>query len=174
MWRASPPSGTTAWRQDGGKRQRSGRGGYGLAFGYAYPAYKCYKTIEKNKVDIKELRIIIAVVTVIESFIDLLISWFPMYREIKLALFICLWHPSLQGTGFVYNTLLQPYVSRYETDIDRGLLEVKQRAWDLVSDYWRYSAEVGSKKAAQLFHLLLSQSARVAAPIPPADQVLQT
>ncbi|KAL0344830.1 UNVERIFIED_CONTAM: hypothetical protein Sradi_4314300 [Sesamum radiatum] len=76
----------------------------------------------------------------------------------------------MQGTGFVYNTLLQPYVSRYETDIDRGLLELKQRAWDLVSDYWRYSSEMGSKKAAQLFHLMLSQSARVAAPVPPADQ----
>jgi receptor expression-enhancing protein 1/2/3/4 len=28
---------------------------YRMAFGYAYPAYKCYKTVELNKLEIEQL-----------------------------------------------------------------------------------------------------------------------
>ncbi|CAA0837827.1 HVA22-like protein j [Striga hermonthica] len=77
-----------------------------LVLGYAYPAFQCFKTVEKNRVEITELRFWCQ-------------YWLPMYGEMKLALFIYLWYPKTKGTGVIYDTLLRPYVSKHETDIDR-------------------------------------------------------
>ncbi|KAL8039823.1 hypothetical protein ABFS82_10G059600 [Erythranthe guttata] len=141
-----------------------------LVLGYAYPAFQCFKTIEKNKVEIPELRfwcqywIIVAVITVLEKIGDVFISWLPMYGEMKLALFIYLWYPRTQGTGYVYDTLLRPYVSRHETDIDRSLIEFRDRAWNLAIYYWHNCTELGSTKVLQFLQFVTSQSARVTHP----------
>jgi receptor expression-enhancing protein 1/2/3/4 len=70
-----------------------------LAFGYAYPAYECYKTVELNKPEIEQLIfwcqywILVALMTVMERFGDFTISWLPFYSEAKLMFFIYLWYP---------------------------------------------------------------------------------
>nr|GMD93799.1 HVA22-like protein I [Ipomoea batatas]GME06170.1 HVA22-like protein I [Ipomoea batatas] len=70
-----------------------------LFFGYAYPAYECFKTVELNKPDIPQLRfwcqywIIVATMAVSERIGDAFISWIPMYSEAKLAFYIYLWFP---------------------------------------------------------------------------------
>ncbi|KAK9184596.1 hypothetical protein WN943_024946 [Citrus x changshan-huyou] len=51
-----------------------------MVFGYAYPAYECFKAVEKNKPDIEQLLFWCQ-------------YWLPMYREAKLAFFIYLWYP---------------------------------------------------------------------------------
>lgn len=38
-------------------------------------------------------RIIVAILTVVERIADAFVGWFPMYGELKLALFIYLWYP---------------------------------------------------------------------------------
>ncbi|KAM1293800.1 hypothetical protein ACFX2H_013805 [Malus domestica] len=117
--------------------------------GYAYPAFECYKTVEKNRVEIQELRlwcqywIIVAMLTVLERVGDVFISWLPMYDEGKVALFIYLWCSKTKETFFVYKTFLRPYVAKYETDIDRKVLEMRARAWDLTVLYWQNFAEYG-------------------------------
>ncbi|XP_051131402.1 putative HVA22-like protein g [Andrographis paniculata] len=138
-----------------------------LVFGYGYPAFQCFKTVEKNRVDIQELRfwcqywIIVAVITILEKVGDVFISWLPMYGELKLALFIYLWHPKTMGTGYIYEALLQPYVSRHETDIDRSLIEFRERAWKLAIYYWQNCTELGSTKILQFFQFAASQSAKI-------------
>ena len=134
-----------------------------LAFGYAYPAFQCFKTIEKNKVGIQELRfwcqywIIVAVLTVLEIFLDVFISWLPLYRGVKLMFFIYLWHPSTKGSGYVYETLLQPYVAKHETRIDRSIAELKERTWNWVLSYWYNCADVSAKKAMHIIQIMLTQ-----------------
>jgi receptor expression-enhancing protein 1/2/3/4 len=70
-----------------------------MALGYAYPAYECFKIVERNRPDSEDLRfwcqywIIIAVLTVLERVGDVLVSWVPMYSEAKLAFIIYLWYP---------------------------------------------------------------------------------
>ena len=49
----------------------------------------------------------------------------------------------MQGTGYVYETLLRPYVSKHENEIDRTILEWKARGWDYVIFYWQYCAKFG-------------------------------
>lgn len=137
-----------------------------LVLGYAYPGFECYKTVEKNRVDIEELRfwckywIIVALFTVLEKFADIFLAWLPMYGEMKLVLFLYLWYPKTKGTGYVYETVLRPFVSRHENDIDRKILECKARAWDYVIFYWQYFAQHGSSAFVQALQYLASQSTK--------------
>nr|XP_004228566.1 putative HVA22-like protein g [Solanum lycopersicum]XP_010315457.1 putative HVA22-like protein g [Solanum lycopersicum]XP_010315465.1 putative HVA22-like protein g [Solanum lycopersicum]XP_019069379.1 putative HVA22-like protein g [Solanum lycopersicum] len=127
-----------------------------LVLGYAYPAFECYKTVENSRVEIEELRfwcqywIIVALLRIFESFGDVFMTWLPMYSEAKLALIIYLWYPKTKGTRYIYDTLLKPYVSRHEPDIDRGFLEFRTRAFDLAIYYWQNCTELGQAKFFQL------------------------
>ncbi|KAL5124768.1 HVA22-like protein j [Glycine soja] len=140
-----------------------------LILGYAYPGFECYKTVEKNRVDIEELRfwckywIIVALFTVLEKFADIFVGWLPMYGEMKLVLFVYLWYPKTKGTGYVYQTLLRPYISKHENDIDRTLMEWKARGWDYVIFYWQYCAKFGQTAFVQALQHLASQSSRLSA-----------
>lgn len=137
-----------------------------LVLGYAYPAFECYKTIEKNRVDIEELRfwcqywIIVALLRIFESIGDVFMAWLPMYNEAKLALIIYLWYPKTKGTGYIYDTLLKPYVSRHEPNIDRGFLEFRARAFDLAIYYWQNCTELGQAKFFQLLDFVAAPSRR--------------
>ncbi|MCD7451169.1 hypothetical protein HAX54_009897 [Datura stramonium] len=137
-----------------------------LVLGYAYPAFECFKTIEKNRVEIDELRfwcqywIIVAALRILESFGDLFLSWLPMYGEAKLALFIYLWYPKTKGTAYIYDTLLKPFVAKYEADIDRSLVEFRAKAWDLAIYYWQNCTQLGQAKFLQMLQYIASQSKR--------------
>ncbi|KAL1813331.1 hypothetical protein ACET3Z_023396 [Daucus carota] len=138
-----------------------------MVLGYAYPAFQCFKTVEKNKVEIEELRfwcqywIIVALLAVVERISDIFISWVPMYAEIKLAIFLYMWYPKTKGTGFVYETLLRPFVAKHETDIERSLQELRTRSWDLAIYYYHNCTELGQTKFFQVIDYLTSQSGRI-------------
>lgn len=137
-----------------------------MLVGYAYPAFECYKTVEKNKIEIEQLRfwcqywIIVAILTVSERFADIFVSWLPMYGELKLAFFIYLWHPKTKGTSYVYGAVLRPYLSKHETDIDRKLQELQARAWDLVILYWQHCTTYGQTTFFQVLQYLAAQSSK--------------
>ncbi|GAV69334.1 TB2_DP1_HVA22 domain-containing protein [Cephalotus follicularis] len=139
-----------------------------VLLGYAYPAFECYKTVEKNRVDIEELRfwcqywILVAMLTVLERVGDIFVSWLPMYGELKLAFVIYLWYPKTKGTGYIYETLLRPYVSKHETDIDRMILEFRARAWDFVIYYWQNCTKLGQTSFFQILQYFAAQSSKVA------------
>ncbi|KAI3798328.1 hypothetical protein L1987_33599 [Smallanthus sonchifolius] len=134
-----------------------------LVLGYAYPAFECFKTIEKQGVGNAELRfwcqywVIVAILTVFERVGDIFISWVPMYGELKLALIIYLWYPKTKGTGFVYDAMLRPFIVRHETDIESSLKQFRDRAWDVAIYYWQNSTELGQTKFFEIFQYLLSK-----------------
>ncbi|XP_070668556.1 putative HVA22-like protein g [Malus domestica] len=108
-----------------------------MTLGYAYPAYECYKTVEKNKPEIEQLRfwcqywILVAVLTVCERVGYAFVSWVPMYSEAKLLFVIYLWFPKTKGTSYVYDSFFRPYLAKHENEIDRNLLELRTRAGDM-------------------------------------------
>lgn len=113
-----------------------------------------------------------------------------MYGEVKLAFFIYLWYPktkvkteddwmrtgrsfvrqfqqiitlntcSMQGTGFIYETMLRPFVTRHETDIERKLQEMKVRGWDFAIYYWHNCTELGQTKFFDALQYFMSQSGK--------------
>ncbi|KAL3505389.1 hypothetical protein ACH5RR_035230 [Cinchona calisaya] len=145
-----------------------------MVFGYAYPAYECFKTVEMNKPDIEQLRfwcqywILVAVLTVCERVGDAIISWVPMYSEAKLAFFIYLWWPKTKGTTYVYDSFFRPLVSEHETEIDRNLLELKIRAGDVAVLYWQKAISYGQTRIFDILQYIASQS------IPPQPAQPQT
>ncbi|XP_071910740.1 putative HVA22-like protein g isoform X1 [Coffea arabica] len=153
-----------------------------LVLGYAYPAFECFKTVEKNKVGIEELRfwcqywILVALVTVLERIGDIFVSWLPMYGEMKLALFIYLWYPRTKGSGYVYDTILKPYMIKHETDIDRNLLEFRARAWDLLVYYWENCTQLGQTTFFQALDFLATHvgKLRLSSPAKPQNQETPT
>ncbi|GAV67830.1 TB2_DP1_HVA22 domain-containing protein [Cephalotus follicularis] len=135
-----------------------------MVFGYAYPAYECYKTVEKNKPEIEQLRfwcqywILVAVLTVSERVGDAFISWLPMYSEAKLAFFIYLWYPKTKGTTYVYDSFFKPYVAKHENEIDRNLLELRTRAGDMAVLYWQRAASYGQTRIFEILQYISAQS----------------
>lgn len=135
-----------------------------MVFGYAYPAYECFKSVEKNKPDVEQLRfwcqywILVAVLTVCERIGDTFISWVPMYSEAKLAFYIYLWYPKTMGTIYVYDSFFRPYISKHETDIDRNLMELRTRAGDYVVLYWQRAASYGQTRIFDVLQYVASQS----------------
>ncbi|VFQ74171.1 unnamed protein product [Cuscuta campestris] len=131
-----------------------------LVLGYAYPAFECFKCVEKNRADIQQLRfwcqywIVVGLVRVFESVGDIFISWIPMYSEVKLALFIYLWYPKSKGTTYIYGAVLKPFVSEHEGDIERSVLQLRDRAWDLVLFYWQNCTDLGQEKFFNLLDFL--------------------
>ncbi|XVE61416.1 hypothetical protein DITRI_Ditri06bG0038000 [Diplodiscus trichospermus] len=138
-----------------------------LILGFAYPAFECFKTVEKNKVEIEELRfwcqywIVVAFLTVFERIGDILISWLPMYDELKLALLIYLWYPKTKGTAHIYETLLRPYMTRHETEFERKMQEFRVRAWDFALYYWQNCTELGQTKTLEMIQYLFGQPSRL-------------
>ncbi|KAL6574448.1 HVA22-like protein i [Orobanche hederae] len=135
-----------------------------LVFGYVYPAYECFKTVEMNKPDIDQLLfwcqywILVAGLTVLERIGDAFIGWIPMYGEAKLAFFIYLWFPKTKGTTYVYNSFFRPYVEKHEPEIDRNLLELKTRAGDMLVLYWQKAASYGQTRFLEILQYVASQS----------------
>ncbi|KAK4490271.1 hypothetical protein RD792_000934 [Penstemon davidsonii] len=135
-----------------------------LIFGYAYPAYECYKTVEMNKPDILQLRfwcqywILVAMLTVCERIGDMFIGWVPMYGEAKLAFFIYLWFPKTKGTTYVYDSFFRPYVAKHETDIDRNLVELRTRAGDMALLYFQKATSYGQTRIFDILQYIASQS----------------
>ncbi|KAF9620805.1 hypothetical protein IFM89_014742 [Coptis chinensis] len=135
-----------------------------MIFGYAYPAYECFKTVEKNKPEIEQLRfwcqywILVAMLTVFERVGDTFVSWVPMYSEAKLAFFIYLWYPKTKGTTYVYDSFFRPYIAKHETEIDRNLLELKTRAGDMAILYWQKAASYGQTRVFEILQYVASQS----------------
>ncbi|CAL5357017.1 unnamed protein product [Camellia sinensis] len=150
-----------------------------LVLGYAYPAFECFKTVEKNRVEIEELRfwcqywIIVAVLTVFERIGDIFISWLPMYGEMKLAMFIYLWYPKTKGTSYFYETFLRPYISKHETEIDRKLQELRARAWDLAIYYWQNGTKIGQSIFIQALQYMAAQSGKITTTKPNDEQQQQ-
>ncbi|KAI3797353.1 hypothetical protein L1987_32609 [Smallanthus sonchifolius] len=135
-----------------------------MVFGYAYPAYDCFKSVEKNKPDIEQLRfwcqywILVAVLTVSERIGDTFVSWVPMYSEAKLAFYIYLWYPKTKGTTYVYDSFFRPYISKHETEIDRNLMELRTRAGDVLVLYWQRAASYGQTRIFDVLQYIASQS----------------
>lgn len=62
----------------------------------------------------------------------------------------------IQGTGFVYETMLRPFVAKHETDIDRGLEEMRSKAWHLAIYYYHNCTDLGQSKFFEMIELLAS------------------
>ncbi|VDO00040.1 unnamed protein product [Rodentolepis nana] len=92
-------------------------------FGVLYPAYKSYKALRYK--DVKELVrltmywIVFSCFMAFETFGDILLTWFPLYYEIKTVFVLYLVLPFTQGSSIIYRKIVHPQLSNKEKDIDQ-------------------------------------------------------
>lgn len=67
----------------------------------------------------------------------------------------------MQGTGYIYETFLRPYIAEHESEIDRRLMQLKVKAWDLAVFYWQNWTSLGQTTLFQLVQQLASNSGKV-------------
>ncbi|KAK4768695.1 hypothetical protein SAY87_003836 [Trapa incisa] len=148
-----------------------------MVFGYMYPAYECYKAVEKNKPEIEQLLfwchywILLAFLTVFERIGDAFVSWIPMYSEAKLVFVIYLWFPKTKGATYVYDAFFRPYVAKHESYIDRNLSELKTRAGDATVLTWQRTISYGQIRVFEILQYIASQSASPPRQTQPQQQI---
>jgi receptor expression-enhancing protein 1/2/3/4 len=119
-----------------------------VTIGTLYPAYRSYKSLINS--DLREvvtcLRywIVFAIFNACEAITDIVLSWFPFYYWIKIA--IILWIVSPAGSTFLYKRFIQPLLKEREQEIDQLLEHTKQRSYsallDLTNKGFRYASNV--------------------------------
>ena len=123
---------------------------------YLYPAYMSFKAVRANDPELHTQWLVYWIVntvfTVGELFADQLLTWVPLYYELKIAFVAWLVLPRFKGASVLYEKFLAPYLARHEAAIDahidtalrkaraasasiteRGVQEVRKRSIDLVA-----------------------------------------
>lgn len=67
----------------------------------------------------------------------------------------------IQGTGFVYETFLRPFIIKHQTDIDKNLQELRSRLWNLGTYYYHNCTELGPTKLFQVIGSLASKHGKI-------------
>ncbi|XP_074577629.1 putative HVA22-like protein g [Curcuma longa] len=138
-------------------------------FGYAYPAFECFKAVENHPYNNQQLRfwchywIIVTAITVVERF-GYFSSWLPMYGEAKLAFLVYLWFPKTKGSDVVYEVFLRPLVMQYEPDMEERFRNLRAKSGELLQFYLQNFTEKG--------HVLFLDALRymVSAPLAPRTE----
>ncbi|XP_051883813.1 receptor expression-enhancing protein 3 [Pristis pectinata] len=122
-----------------------------LVFGTLYPAYYSYKAVKTKNVK-EYVRwmmywIVFALYTVLETFADLTIAWFPLYYELKVAFVIWLLSPYTRGAGVLYRKFLHPLLSSREREIDDYISQAKDRSYDTMVKFGKQGLNLAATAA---------------------------
>ncbi|CAI5482447.1 unnamed protein product, partial [Closterium sp. Yama58-4] len=136
---------------------------------HGYPAYRCFKAMQRRRPDLHELLffcqfwVLLSLLALLEGLASPLLDWVPLYHEAKLAFIVYLWHPRTLGTEIVYGSMLQPLLSRHEPIIDRHLANLEERGRDVAVQCWRAGVAYTGARFEELIAYLASLSAQAAA-----------
>lgn len=110
-----------------------------LTCGTLYPGYISFKTVRAKIVDdyVKWMMywIVFATFTVIETFTDIVFTWFPFYYEIKMVLIFWLLPTMGNGSSWIYRNFIHPLLKKHEPRIDQYLEQVREKGQDLIFQY---------------------------------------
>lgn len=102
--------------------------------GYAYPAYASFKALRTTdrQDDVQWLTywIVMGFFSVSEFWLDMLISWFPFYYEMKLLFLLWLQLPGFIGATLLYREYVEPFLSEREERIDQILKHIVMHVFE--------------------------------------------
>ncbi|KAL5533976.1 hypothetical protein ACEPAG_436 [Sanghuangporus baumii] len=96
-------------------------------FVFALPLFRSFQALRHrpfSEPDVDRLFkywIVIGILMAFEYSAEALVSWFPFYWELKLLLLLFISLPQLQGSTYVYDTWLAPFLIRNESHIDHQI-----------------------------------------------------
>ncbi|KAF9159429.1 ER membrane protein DP1/Yop1 [Actinomortierella ambigua] len=106
--------------------------------GFVYPAYRSFKALESpEKEDDKQWLTywtVYGFVSILESFTDFLLYWFPFYFLLKTVFLLWLMIPTFNGAITVYNRFLRPFLAQHSKDIDSSYSSIKAKVAAVAND----------------------------------------
>ncbi|KAJ1986583.1 hypothetical protein H4R33_003282 [Dimargaris cristalligena] len=101
--------------------------------GHIYPAYASYKALKVSHNEALLTHwltywIVIGVFTGVEFVTDTFIFWLPFYNIFKMAFVVWLMLPQTQGSTYIYNTIIRPWLVQHEAEIDQYLHRAETKA----------------------------------------------
>ncbi|XP_058054652.1 receptor expression-enhancing protein 2 isoform X2 [Anopheles bellator] len=131
-----------------------------LLFGTLYPAYASYKAVRTKNVKeyVKWMMywIVFAFFTCIETFTDILLSWFPFYYELKVIIVLWLLSPATRGSSTLYRKFVHPMLTRREQEIDDYINQAKEKGYTAV-------LQLGSKGVNYATNVIMQTAIKTAA-----------
>ncbi|XP_035230219.1 receptor expression-enhancing protein 1-like isoform X2 [Stegodyphus dumicola] len=108
-----------------------------LIFGTLYPAYASYKAVKTKNVKeyVKWMMywIIFALFTCVETFADILVSfWLPFYYEMKILFVLWLLSPATRGSSLLYRRFVHPQLTKHEKEIDEYISKARDQGYNTV------------------------------------------
>ncbi|XP_054708482.1 receptor expression-enhancing protein 1-like [Uloborus diversus] len=108
-----------------------------LIFGTLYPAYASYKAVKTKNVKeyVKWMMywIIFALFTCIETFADILVSfWLPFYYEMKILFVLWMLSPATRGSSVLYRRFVHPQLTKHEKEIDDYIAKARDQGYNTV------------------------------------------
>ena len=98
---------------------------------YLYPAYMTFKAVQGRDKNVHAQWLTYWIVNsyfiVLEIIGDNILSGIPLYYEIKIALLIWLVTPRFRGSEKIYRQVIHPYLTKYETDIDKSINTLREQ-----------------------------------------------
>ncbi|NXI47907.1 REEP4 protein, partial [Galbula dea] len=94
--------------------------------------------------------IVFALFMTIETFTDLLISWFPFYYEVKMAFVIWLLFPYTRGASLLYRKFVHPTLSSKEKEIDTYIIQAKERGYEVMVHFGKRGLNLAATTAVQV------------------------
>ncbi|KAL7990368.1 hypothetical protein Chor_013798 [Crotalus horridus] len=91
--------------------------------------------------------IVFALYTFTETLTDLLISWFPLYYELKIAFVIWLLSPYTRGASLIYRKFLHPLLSSKEREIDDYIVQAKERGYETMVNFGKQGLNLAATAA---------------------------
>ncbi|KAA1077533.1 hypothetical protein PGT21_011169 [Puccinia graminis f. sp. tritici] len=108
--------------------------------GTLYPIYLSYKAIKNNDLQSLEILlmfwVVMGTINAIEYAFGWFLHWIPFFYQFKSAFILWLTLPQIQGSTYVYVTYIHPFLLEHEVEIDRWLVDVKQKCRQTGTTYF--------------------------------------
>ncbi|KAF9982121.1 receptor accessory protein 4 [Mortierella antarctica] len=131
--------------------------------GSFYPAYASYKAI--NSRDHTRLTAwlmywsVMGIFTLAEVVLDTFVFWLPFYYEIKMLFVLWMILPQTQGSIYLYQTFVDPYLSQHEREIDQTLKDIQKQAMAMGMQYIKQAIQMIQNFALDIYKKSQNQGA---------------
>ncbi|KAG8910779.1 hypothetical protein FRC01_006138 [Tulasnella sp. 417] len=114
-----------------------------LIIAFLYPGYETFKTLayrpgyENQSARWMMYWAVIALLAAYEYSVEFLISWFPLYHEVKTLFLLFLVLPQTQGSTLIYQKFILPFLLQHEALIDQQLGSLQGRFFKVAQDQFQ-------------------------------------
>ncbi|KAG0048117.1 hypothetical protein BGZ83_006886 [Gryganskiella cystojenkinii] len=105
----------------------------------SYPAYASFKAIHSR--DPTRLTAwlmywtVMGLFTLVEFVLDTFVFWLPFYYEFKMLFVLWMILPQTQGSIYLYQAIVDPYLTQHEREIDQTLKDIQKQAMAMGMEY---------------------------------------